>query len=84
MLTLGPRSTIGVLANTIVPRTDSPGATDVGVPAFIDVIGGEYYTDAERAEFTTGIEAIDARAVSMSGLIFVSLTNSSLVRVMNA
>lgn len=83
-LTSAQRSTIAVLADTIIPRTDSPGATDVGVPAFIDVIVVDYYTEAERGEFTTGLDAIDALAVSMTGQPFASLTGAPLVAVMDA
>ncbi len=52
---------VGAIADTILPRTDSPSATDVGVPAFVDVIVSENYTDDERAAFLAGLDAIDAR-----------------------
>ena len=32
---------VGAIADTILPRTDTPSATDVGVPAFVDVIVSE-------------------------------------------
>jgi hypothetical protein len=53
---------VASLADAIIPRTDTPGATDVGVPAFIDVIVAEYYGDDERAVFLSGLDAIGARA----------------------
>jgi hypothetical protein len=52
---------VSSLADAIIPRTDSPGATDVGVTAFIDVIVAEYYNDDERAVFLSGLDAIGAR-----------------------
>ncbi|MEP6495229.1 MAG: gluconate 2-dehydrogenase subunit 3 family protein [bacterium] len=52
---------IGSIADVILPRTDSPSATDVRVPAFIDVIVSENYTDDDRAAFITGLDAIEAR-----------------------
>ncbi len=51
---------VGAVADTILPRTDSPSATDVGVPAFIDVIVSENYTDAERASFLAGLATLDS------------------------
>lgn len=53
---------VGALADTLLPRTDSPSATDVAVPAFVDVVVSENYSDAERAAFLAGLDAIDARA----------------------
>lgn len=49
---------VGAIADTILPRTDSPSATDVGVPAFVDVIVSENYGDSERAAFLAGLDAL--------------------------
>lgn len=54
---------IGRIADAILPRTDSPGATDVGVPAFVDVIVSEQYADAERAAFEAGLAQLDADGI---------------------
>lgn len=64
---------VGAIADTILPRTDSPSATDVAVPAFVDVVVSENYTDAERASFLAGLDAIDAQARSGAGASFVDL-----------
>jgi hypothetical protein len=64
---------VGAIADTILPRTDSPSATDVGVPAFVDVIVSENYDDGERAAFTAGLDAIDASARTSGGSGFVDL-----------
>jgi hypothetical protein len=49
---------IGAIADTLLPRTSSPSATDVGVPAFIDVIVSEQYTERDRNNFTSGLAAV--------------------------
>ena len=36
---------VRAIADTIIPRTNTPGATDVGVHKFVDVIVNEYLTD---------------------------------------
>lgn len=51
---------IAAIADRILPRTDTPSATDVAVPAFVDVIVSEQYPDQERALFIANIDAIDA------------------------
>ena len=54
---------IGAIADVILPRSDTPSATDVGVPAFIDVVVSENYTDADRAAFVANLDAIDPSAL---------------------
>jgi hypothetical protein len=54
---------IAAIADVILPRTDTPGATDVGVPAFVDVIVSENYSDADRAAFVANLDAIDPHAL---------------------
>jgi hypothetical protein len=65
---------VRAVADTIFPRTDTPGATDVGVPQFIDVIVAEYASDADRTAFLAGLDAIDARARSESNAAFADLS----------
>jgi gluconate 2-dehydrogenase gamma chain len=52
---------IGSIADTILPKTDSPSATDVGVPAFVNVIVGENYTDAARGTFVAGLPGLESQ-----------------------
>ena len=66
-------SLVGAIADTIIPRTDSPSATDVGVPAFVDVIVSEYYSDTNRATFVAGLESLEARLRGTASVGFVDL-----------
>ena len=50
---------IGAIADVIIPRTDTPSATDVDVPAFVSIIVTENYTDAERSAFLANLDSID-------------------------
>src|SRR5580765_2018285 len=50
---------VGAIADTILPRTDSPSATDVRVPAFVDVIVSENYAAAERTSFLAGLDRLN-------------------------
>ena len=61
---------VTALADTILPRTDTPSATDVGVPAFIDVYVADYFNEAERAVFLAGLERIDDRSRHFTGRTF--------------
>jgi gluconate 2-dehydrogenase gamma chain len=61
------------IADRIVPRTSTPGAKDVGVPAFIDVLYGQFMTPAERDRFTNGLAAVNEAATKTRGTPFTSL-----------
>ena len=65
---------VRAIADTIIPRTDTPGATDVGVHKFVDVIVNEHLTEAERVAALAGLDAIDARARTESNVTFRELS----------
>ena len=46
----------------VIPKTETPGAGEAGVPAFIDLIVSEWYTDEQRAFFLNGLANVDDQA----------------------
>jgi hypothetical protein len=74
---------IAAVADTILPRTDTPGATDVGVVQWIDTVAADYFSSARRTAFLGGLAAIDAKASSMSGAALASLPPGLLAGVMD-
>lgn len=64
---------VGALADTILPRTDTPSATDVGVPAFVDIIVSENLPDADRDAAVAGLDALASALRSASGVAFIDL-----------
>ena len=74
---------VGAIADTIIPRTDTPSATDVGVPAFVNVVVAENYADAERTAFLAGLDAMEAQAKN-SGAAFVDLAPAARANVIEA
>lgn len=67
-------STAAAVAERILPRTETPGAADVGVPAFLDLCVGGYLTPEERQVFLDGLAALDEASTRAHGRPFVKLS----------
>ena len=67
------RALVAALAERLLPRTDTPGAIDAGVPAFIERMVNAYFTDRERQTFLAGLPEVDALSRSRAGTDFVPL-----------
>jgi gluconate 2-dehydrogenase gamma chain len=83
-LTPAQAAVAGAAAERILPRTDTPGAADAGVPAFLDRFYGEFMTGDEQRLFVAGLDAIEAAARSAHGGGFASLTSAQQDAVMRA
>jgi gluconate 2-dehydrogenase gamma chain len=65
---------ISRVAEIIIPKTDTPGANDVGVPAFIDKMLKDVYSPEEQQKFTNAMQAFDEAAKKELGDPFVELS----------
>jgi hypothetical protein len=72
------------IAEMIIPETDTPGATSVKVPEFIDLILTERARDDEKAAFLSGLRDIDVRAAAMGSNRFVDLSAAKKVELLTA
>ncbi len=75
---------VTTIAEMIIPETETPGATSVKVPEFIDLILTEWASDDERAAFLAGLRDIDTRAGAMGSTRFAALPASKKVELMTA
>src|SRR5882724_5750720 len=66
-LTAHARQTVTTAAERIIPATETPGATDAGVSAFIDKMLTDWHTPAERERFLAGLADLDSRCRARSG-----------------
>ncbi|MGZ4788757.1 MAG: gluconate 2-dehydrogenase subunit 3 family protein [Terriglobales bacterium] len=64
-------ATVRTMAEAILPRTDTPGATDVGVAEFIDLMLTEWYNEAERYMFFNGLADVDSRSKALFNKDFI-------------
>ena len=73
------RALVTELVETILPRTDTPGALDAGVPEFIDRMLAWWFTGDERDQFVRGLAAIQTSLASTTSktAVFTALDSAS-------
>src|SRR5437867_13301707 len=66
--------TVATIAELIIPKTDTAGAREAGVPAFIDVMLAEWFDDEMRQGFTAALANVDERSRAAFGKGFIGGT----------
>ena len=64
---------VSQLAETIIPKTDTPGAIGAGVPAYIDLVLKDCYKKEDQEKFVAGLKAFDDEAKKQYGDVFAEL-----------
>lgn len=67
---------VDIIAEIIIPATDTPGASAAQVNRFIDAMVGESYSPDDRDRFLQGLEDLDARCKDAYGAPFVDLDDA--------
>lgn len=62
--------TIGEITETILPKTDTPGAKDLGVPQFIDLMIKELLSPEDQADFVAGLKKLESDCEDACGKPF--------------
>ena len=62
---------VTAIADIIIPKTNTSGALDAGVPAFIDAALAAVYTPSDQKRFKDGCAAFDAAAKAAGGKDFL-------------
>jgi len=73
-LTAAQGPLVSAAVERILPRTDTPGAIDAGVPAFIDRFYGEFMNPADRQLLVSVLDEIDRAATTAHRAPFATLT----------
>jgi gluconate 2-dehydrogenase gamma chain len=74
VLTPHQNETVATITELILPKTDTPGARDAGVPAFIDVMLADWGDADQRQMFTSGLANVDERSRTAYGKEFIGCT----------
>jgi len=74
--------TVATIAELIIPKTDTPGAREAGVPAFIDVMLADWAGDDNRQMFKAGLSNVDERSRALFGKEFVACSEAQQTQIL--
>jgi hypothetical protein len=83
-LTAPQNQLVVALAEHILPRTDTPGATDARVNEFVDAMLADFYSATDRAKFLAGLGQVDVRAQQAYGKPFLGGTAEQQLALVTA
>ena len=86
-LSAGQDALVRLIADMLLPRTDTIGASDVGVNRFVDLLLTESMLDEQRDRLLAGLSAIEARSKSLYGTPFTSAPpeqREALLRILDS
>ena len=78
------RETVTAMCEAIIPRTDTPGAIDAGVPQFLELMVADWLNDEERGIFISGLQDIADRIPQEYGKPFSQLGPQEQLQILEA
>ncbi|GAB5449836.1 MAG: gluconate 2-dehydrogenase subunit 3 family protein [Halioglobus sp.] len=76
------RAIVAAIADAIIPRDETPGAVDAGVPRYIELMVADWFNDEEQAIFNAGLEDLQTRVPGEYGEQFVALAKDRQVKIL--
>jgi Gluconate 2-dehydrogenase subunit 3 len=83
-LTGGQEKMLAELAETIIPKTNTPGAKDVYAHQFVMKMMDDCASKEEQQTFVKGLDAFDSFAKKISGTSFLDTSTSKRANVLKA
>ncbi|MCB1703423.1 MAG: gluconate 2-dehydrogenase subunit 3 family protein [Halioglobus sp.] len=78
------RRIVAAMSDIILPRTDTPGAIDAGVPQYIELMAANWLDAGESAIFTAGLQDMETRIPAEFGAPFDQLSHAQQLQIMEA
>lgn len=78
------RQMTAIIAEMIIPRTDTPGAADAGVPHFIELLVSDWYRDDQRRFFFTGLRDLDNHCRMAFGAGFLACSEAQRAQALES
>ncbi len=79
----GQRKLCTVLAELIIPTTDTPGAISAGVPAFVEMMVCDWYTATERKIFLDGLNALNKDCQDRHSAAFLEVSEKQQIMALH-
>jgi gluconate 2-dehydrogenase gamma chain len=83
-LSIEQYDTVWQIAELILPRTDSPGANDVAVAPYIDLLYSEFFGEQDLKKYETGLNTFMKNCMARFGKSFVELDENSQITILQA
>ena len=77
------RAQVAMIAEAIIPKTDTPGATEAGVPAWIEVIVKDCFEEADQRIIIDGLADLAKRCQEQHGKSIDQLSGKQQVAFLN-
>lgn len=84
VLSADDQALLAEIADTIFPRTNTPGAKDVGVPELMVRLVNNTYEDLDQQQFHQGLAAIRSDTLARYGQSFENLPAAQRAEFLNA
>ena len=65
---------VSALADTIIPPTDTPSASETAVPQFLDLLLQDVFDDEVKQKFLTGLREFDQECLSVTDSNYLDLS----------
>jgi hypothetical protein len=78
------RELVAQLAETIIPKTDTPGAIEAGVPAWLELLAQDCLPEADRKILRDGLGTLESRSASHFKRPFAQLTIPERIQLLTA
>ncbi len=83
-LTSDQLESVAVLAEHIIPTTDTPGAREAGVHTFIDNMLTDFFQESETQGFTDGLDEVSAKVRTRYGKELLACSAAEQVALLRA
>ncbi len=84
VFTDGQDSLVKIIANTIIPKTHTPGASEVKVNQFLDLLLNDVFEKEFRKQFLNGLKQFDKDCLTKTGKSYTSLSEKERFNYLEA